>query len=68
MMNCQRFQNNQTCYTCSQCCGDDSDNVCEHWTPCRGGHPSTPNPCELTNLEDYPLCLNECSGCENCPE
>ena len=67
---CQRYPT-QGCDTCaSQCYGwqsadGDPNAPCEQWTPCRGGHPSTPNPCECSSSEEYGLCLGECAGCQH---
>ena len=53
------------CWNCGRCCPQEEgeEQWCEEWTPCRGGHPSTPNPCECGSEEEYGLCLNACAGC-----
>lgn len=61
---CQKYQN-ANCDNCGYSCKDDGgeEQWCENWMPCRGGHPSTPNPCECSSSKEYGLFLNECAGC-----
>lgn len=58
----------KNCTNCSKCCSNEDSEPCEQWTPCRGGHTSTPNPCELQNLADYDLFLGICKYCDKCPK
>lgn len=53
----------QGCDTCGNSCYNEQDPhaPCEGWIPCRGGHPSTPNPCEGHNDLCWP------SKCMACP-
>ena len=51
-----------SCANCGRCCAS-GDNWCPDWTPCRGGHPSTPNPCECSSQGEYDLYLGACAGC-----
>lgn len=65
---CQRYPV-KCCSNCSSCCKEDNDRYsngicfCTHWSADRGGHPSTPNPCECSHSYEFDLCLNECAGC-----
>ena len=59
-----------SCVNCGLTCEDEKDPanyVCDYWEPCRGAHPSTPNPCEgfYDKWEDYPLCAGKCEHCEH---
>lgn len=58
----------KNCSMCARCCTNEDGEPCENWTPCRGGHPNTANPCELQSLADYNLCLGLCKYCEHCPQ
>ena len=51
------------CDTCGFSCYNEKKPhaPCESWKPCRGAHPSTPNPCEGHN----DLCWPE--ACQKCP-
>lgn len=61
IMECQKYPA-PCCDNCGRCCASD-DGWCPDWMPCRGGHPSTPNPCECSSYEEYDLCLGACAGC-----
>ena len=56
----------QSCDNCGSTCYNtyDPDAECDCWIPDRGGHPSTPNPCECSSYQEYNLCLGECEGCK----
>jgi hypothetical protein len=51
-----------SCDNCGRCC-ESADKWCPDWMPDRGGHPSTPNPCECSHSYEFDLYLNECAGC-----
>ena len=53
------------CDNCGRSCKEDGGDQewCPEWIPCRGGHPSTPNPCECRFEEEYDLCFGACAGC-----
>ena len=55
------------CSNCGRTCENwdgDWGQSCMDWIPTRGGHPSTPNPCE--NRGTFDLCWPE--ECLRCPE
>lgn len=65
IMFCQKWQVH-SCENCASSCKDWNDPIeCQNWKPCRGGHPSTPNPCECSSADEYDLCLGDCAGCEH---
>lgn len=60
------------CGVCDECDGEDCahcPNVCEGFSFARGGHPSTPNPCEgfYRDSENYPIGY-DCRGCSMLPQ
>lgn len=62
---CQRYTF-RSCDNCGfQCYDESATEACSSWIPSRGGHPSTPNPCECRYSYEFDLCLNECEGCKN---
>lgn len=65
-MNCALFPH-KSCHNCSKCCRNAHGLACCDWTPCRGAHPSTPNPCEGEGeAKAFDLCMpKECQNCEN---
>ena len=64
-MNCALFPE-KSCDNCAKCCENENREACEEWVPCRGAHPSTPNPCEgKAEAEAFDLCLP--TECQHCP-
>src|SRR5574344_517303 len=56
------------CNNCAFGCKDEDEYAstpCEGWKPCRGGHPSTPNPCECSCSQEYALWFGACGGCKH---
>lgn len=58
------------CHMCDECDDDchACPHVCEAFSYGRGGHPSTPNPCEgfYRNNKNYPIGY-DCTGCPMLP-
>lgn len=50
------------CGNCAFSCNNENGDPCPDWTPCRGAHPSTPNPCEFGG-DLNTLCFGICNSC-----
>lgn len=61
----------QSCSNCGFCCDNSySEGECPNWEPCRGSTPSSPLPCEVSNVtaEEFVRFYGcgfdrACSGC-----
>lgn len=57
---CQRYVH-RDCGNCAFSCVNEDYEACDNWVPCRGGHPTTPNPCE--SYKYFDLWFGDCEGC-----